>query len=96
MERPYPSIEFETVAARDGRIKLPGELARRFREGEDIIVRVTLGSVDSALRRRHVDEGEIARIAGLQLEARENVIRFLKAEGALARPRGGRKAGKRS
>lgn len=95
MERPYPSVEFETVVGRGGGITLPPELARRFREGEDVIVRLTRGRVDSALRRRHVTEEEIAHIAGVQLEARENVVRFLKSEGALARRRGGRTAGKR-
>lgn len=91
MEQTYPVIEFEAEVTEHGTIQVPGPLSRGLAPGARVTVRLTRGVV-GALRKRGVSEEEIERIAALQLEPRENVLRFLGAEGALAahRPKGRR------
>ena len=84
MEQPYPVLEFETEVANDGTIVVPSSLSGALRSHK-VVVRMVVGSVAGSLRKRGVTEGEIERIALLQLEQRENVVSFLKVEGALAR-----------
>ena len=81
MERPYPSLECEVRIGHGGVITLPPTIAVRFEAGRRITIRVTDGTVSSKLRRRGVTEEEIAGIASLQWEQRENVIGFLETEG---------------
>ncbi len=83
MEQPYPVLEFETEVANDGTIVVPLSLSDALRSHK-VVVRMVVGSVAGSLRKRGVTEGEIERIALLQLEQRENVVSFLKVEGALA------------
>ncbi len=84
MERPYPSVEFEAILEEDGTITIPSSIAKRMKRGERLTIRMTKGVVSKALRRRNITEEEIERISTLQLEQRENVIRFFESEGALA------------
>lgn len=87
MERPYPSIEFETTLGADGILKIPAKIAQKLIVGSVVTIRLTEGSVSRSLRRRGVNEDEIEQIAELQLESRDHVVRFLEAEGALAQDR---------
>jgi hypothetical protein len=84
MERSYPSIEFEAEVLPDGTIKVPVPLRKLLAGVKEVTIRLTAGIVSNKLRRRKVTEEEIERIAGLQLEQREQVIRFLESEGTLA------------
>jgi len=84
MERRYPSIECEVTVGHDGTVKLPPAVARRFRTGSRLTVRVTDGTVSSKLRKRNVTEAEVEQIATVQLEDREGVIQFLEVEGTLS------------
>ena len=83
MEHAYPVVEFEAEVTEGGTLAIPGALARAIKPGTTVTVRLTRGAVAGALRRRGVTEDEIERIAARQLEPRENVVRFLEAEGAL-------------
>jgi hypothetical protein len=85
MEHPYPVIEFEARVTAEGMIPLPSHLARSMTPGSSVIVRLTHGTIHRTLRKRGVSEGEIEHIASLQLEPRENVVRFLAMEGTLSR-----------
>ncbi len=89
MEHTYPVIEFEADLTEHGTIQVPAPLARGLAPGARLTVRVTRGVVGT-LRSRGVSEEEIERIAQHQLEPRENVVRFLGAEGAWGarRPKG--------
>jgi hypothetical protein len=87
MEHPYPVIEFEAEVSADGMIPLPRHLARSMSPGSALIVRLTHATIHKSLRKRGVSEGEIEHIASLQLEPRENVVRFLQMEGTLSNDR---------
>jgi hypothetical protein len=84
VEHAYPVIEFETEIAEGGTLAIPRAAGRVFAPGTTVIVRLTRGIVGGRLRRRGVTEDEIEQIAARQLEPRENVIRFLEAEGSLS------------
>lgn len=84
MERRYPSIEFEADIEPDGSVLLPRGVAVRVKPGERVTVKLTQGIVSRRLRTHNVTEEELERIANLQLEDREHVIRFLESEGTLA------------
>ena len=96
MEHSYPVVEFEATVKVDGTLAMPPAIARTLQPGATVTVRLTRGGIPSGLKRRAVTEEEIERIAARQLEPRENVLRFLEAEGALSRSRrflAGSKAG---
>lgn len=84
METPYPSIEFEAELDAEGRLALPKGLRSRIMPGKRITVTITEGTVSRSLRDRNITEHDVEHIAALQLEQREHVLRFLKAEGAFA------------
>ena len=83
MERPYPAIEFECEILPGKKIVLPLQVGRAFHDGKRVTVRLTDGVVSSLLRGRGVTEALIEQISEMQLEPRENVIKFLEAECAL-------------
>ena len=90
----YPVTEFEAVIDHDGVIQLPKELRKKFASGTHIIVRVTEGDVAGSLRSRGISEEDVEAIARLQMEQREDVIRFLSAEGLLSSNSGFRRRAK--
>jgi hypothetical protein len=93
VEHPYPLIEFETECGDDGVIRVPRLLMKNLTGGGRVTVRLTNGDVSPVLRKRRVSEEEIETIAIRQLERRENVVGFLKAEGELSTRRSfGRRA----
>lgn len=79
------SVEFEGVIDEDGRITVPAEVLENVgSSGRKITVRLTAASLTHALKERGVTEDEIERIGNLQLEPREQVVKFLLTEGAFA------------
>jgi hypothetical protein len=84
MEHPYPLIEFETELGDDGVIRVPRSLLKNIGAGGSVTIRLTKGQVSRTLRNRRVSEEEVEAISIRQLERRENVIGFLRAEGELA------------
>ena len=91
MEKPYPSIEFETEVLPNGMIKVPKKITAKLRHGSPVTIRLTQGVVSQSLRERNITESEVEKIAFLQLEQRENVLRFLRADGSLSMNRAFRK-----
>ncbi len=87
MEHPYPLIEFETELGDGGIIQVPHPLLKKIAGTKRVTIRLTTGGVSRNLRDRRVTEEEIEEIATRQLERRENVVGFLKAEGELSRKR---------
>ena len=80
------SVEFESVIDRDGNIRVPEHLRRVMDETPHakMHVRLTAHLMNSTLRKKGVSEEEIERIGNLQLESRDQVVKFLLSEGALA------------
>lgn len=83
------SVEFEAVVVPGGTITVPGEYMDHggIHEGERLHVRLTRKRLMSVLQRRGVTEEEIEAIAKLQLEPREQVVKFLMTEGSIGRLR---------
>jgi hypothetical protein len=91
VERPYPSVEFESRVRADGTLSVPAPIARRLRTGSVLTVRVTAGIVGKRLRTHSINEDDVERIALLQREEREHVLDALRAEGSLGRNAGFRR-----
>jgi dephospho-CoA kinase len=66
----------------EGRIRVPSHLHKQF-AGRTVYVRLTSEEISSRLKKNGVTEEEMERIARVQLESREQVTKFLLAEGAL-------------
>ena len=75
------SIEFIGVIGDDGRLSVPPEILGQV----DGRVHVRLGPVhqSSLLREKGVSEEEVDHIGAVQLESREQVVKFLLSEGVL-------------
>lgn len=78
------SAEFEAEVEDGGKIHIPVPIASEMdlRPGVKLQVRVSTAALSSALKMRQVTEEEIEQIAGIQLEPREQVVKFLLSEGA--------------
>ncbi len=83
MEHKKSSNEFDARIGDDGTILVPDEL-RKTLAGKRLHVRLYSEEVSAPLRSRGVTEEEIDYIADAQLEAREQVVKFLSSEGSLA------------
>ena len=77
-------IEFEAKVTAEGTIVIPRHVAKTLEAGTAVVIRLTKGGISNSLRDRGVTEDEIEHIAALQLEPRENVVRFLQTEGTLS------------
>lgn len=90
MDHSKHSLEFEARIDPNGVLVVPKEVLERLtvKEGSKVTVRVTSDKISDALKKRTVTEDEIDRISQLQMEPRENVVKFLTAEGVLAKNRG--------
>ncbi|MEW6511762.1 MAG: hypothetical protein AB1428_12495 [Bacteroidota bacterium] len=91
-------LEFDAVIDPHGKIVVPNRaiIALGARAGATLKVRLIPADLSGELERQGVTDEEIDQIAAVQLEDREQVIAFLRSEGALARkPRRARKAGSR-
>ena len=97
MEHKQASNEFEALIDKDGRITVPVEVARQF-AGRKLHVRLHREEISASLREKHVTDDEVERIARVQLDSREQVVKFLLSEGILKRDSGfvRRVRGKRS
>ncbi len=76
--------EFEGVLEPDGTIAVPPKIAERF-SGAKLQVRIEKKEISDRLKKNNVTEEEIERISALQLESREQVVKFLLSQGMLAR-----------
>lgn len=74
--------EFDARLGEDGTIVVP-EALRNELAGKKLHVRLFLEETSASLRSRGVTEEEIDAIAQTQLEAREQVVKFLSSEGSL-------------
>ena len=84
------SAEIDLRIPADGALVVPKEVLNRLnvRVGDRVHLQVTTNVLSRDLKQRNVTEQEIERIAGVQLEPRENVVRFLATESRLSGNRG--------
>lgn len=85
------SVEFEGKIDGEGKIAVPASVRLKMGTGS-VHVTLTAKALADQLHRRNVTEAEIARIGEVQLESREQVVKFLLAEGALPAGRAKRKS----
>jgi hypothetical protein len=80
-------LEFDGVVSETGTVEAPPEVASALvsLRGTKVRVRVRSRERAAALEARGVTDEEISRIADLQAEVPEAVIRFLLSEGVLRR-----------
>ena len=80
-------LAFDAFLDAHGRIVVPPEVASALGADASAALRVQLtpAAVSEELRRHGVTDDEVERIAAVQLEPREQVIMFLRAEGSLAK-----------
>lgn len=85
MQQSHTVIEFDSTIEADGTITVPGEILARARTefGHKVRVRLLDRKEAAVLRERKIGDEEIESIARLQLESREQVVKFLMSEGAL-------------
>ena len=82
MEPTSPGSEFEALIDEEGNIAVPPSLLKEL-VGRKLHVRIQKREVAAALQEKGVTEDEIARLARIQIEPREQVIKFLLSEGVL-------------
>ena len=82
MEQKKSSHEFQALIDPDGKIDVPSELVKLF-AGRKLHVRLSSEEIVSDLTELGVTESEIERIATLQFEQREQVVKFLLSEGVM-------------
>ncbi len=80
------SVEIRLKVGNDGDLVIPKDALDRLniRQGASVHIRLSPAVLSGALRARNVTEEEIEAIAALQLEPRENVVRFLATESAMS------------
>jgi antitoxin component of MazEF toxin-antitoxin module len=79
------SIEFDARIPDSGELVIPTQVLERLidRSGSRVHIRVSNSSLSAELKKRNVTEEEIEHIAQLQLEPKENVVKFLETESAM-------------
>jgi len=79
------TAEFEATVGRDGSLNIPATLLESLGlvEGGKLFVRITGKNAMALLKRGGVTNDEIDRIAVMQLESPDQVVKFLLSEGAL-------------
>ena len=82
-------VEFQAVVSSRGALEFPEGVAELLRSvhGSRVCVRVRSLDTHARLSARGVSDEEVVRIAAVQSEEREAVVRFLLSEGALRRGR---------
>jgi hypothetical protein len=83
----HETVEFDAVVDDQEKIAIPRHALRDLGSGVGKRVRVRLNRHDELLHRNAVTEEEVEQITRLQLEPREQVVKFLLAEGALRKQR---------
>ncbi len=76
------AAEFIGVVDEQGNIRLPADLLRNIEP--KVHVRLTPVHLNSQLKNRGVSEEEVEHLGAVQLEPREQVVKFLLSEGALS------------
>ncbi len=80
------SVEFDGEIDESGKIAIPEGFAKEIKGSSGTIhVRLTSKVISSELKERNVSEEEIERICLVQLESRDQVVKFLLSEGVLRR-----------
>jgi len=89
-QRHLRTAEFETTVGPDGAINIPGPLLESLglSEGGKLSVRIMGKAATAFLKRSGVTNDEIDRIAAMQLESPDQVVKFLLSEGSLKAKRG--------
>jgi DNA-binding transcriptional regulator/RsmH inhibitor MraZ len=82
MEHRRSRNEFEARIDEKGNIAVPADVAQHF-AGKRLRIHLSPHEINAELQRRMVGEEEIEEIARMQLEPREQVVRFLLTEGML-------------
>jgi DNA-binding transcriptional regulator/RsmH inhibitor MraZ len=93
MHQGRSSTEFEAVIDKKGRITVPHVVMKRLAGSKKVHVRLSQTTVNEALTKKSVTEEEIERVAAVQLEDRDQVVRFLLTEGSLRNSAGFRQRG---
>jgi hypothetical protein len=77
------SVEFE-ASMDGGKIAIPDSIIHEIGDNVGAVhVRLTTKALNSELKDRQVSEDEIELIGAMQLESRQQVVKFLMSEGAL-------------
>ena len=86
MEKAKHSIAFEAEINGDGRVQFSEPVADelRLKAGAKVTVSIAGGVLSKELTARDVSNEEIERIGNIQLEDREQVVKFLLSEGSLS------------
>ncbi|MBS4029466.1 MAG: hypothetical protein KGZ58_12620 [Ignavibacteriales bacterium] len=77
------AVEFDTTIDEHGAIHLPEILQSALNKGTKVSVRVISNVISKELKSKRVLESEIEQLMSLQLENREQVVKFLLTEGSL-------------
>lgn len=98
MDRSRRIVEFDAVVNEGGTIVIPDSVLQQLNNGGKGRLHVRLSAPDlvADLKSRNVVETEVEEISAVQMESREQVIKFLMSEGALKGSRVFSKARKRS
>lgn len=80
------SAEIDLRIPADGTLVIPKGVVNRLnvKAGEKVHVRVTTSILSGKLKQQNVSEEEIERISAVQMEPRDNVIKFLATESRLS------------
>jgi hypothetical protein len=89
MEKAKHSVEFEAEVDGEGRVHFSRSVTNdlRLSRGAKVTVRIVAGVLSRELTARNVSDEEIERIGNVQLEDRDQVVKFLMSEGILAKDR---------
>lgn len=80
------SAEIDLRVPENGNLQIPSGLLNRLnvRVGGKVRVKISAGGLSARLKRLGVTDEEIEQIAELQLEPKENVVKFLMTESSLS------------
>ena len=87
MEKAKHSVTFEAEVNGEGMIQLSRSVADELgvKGGAKVTVRIVGGVLSRELTARNVSDEEIEQIGTVQLEDRDQVVKFLSCEGVLTR-----------
>jgi hypothetical protein len=81
------TVEFEALIDAEGKLVVPANVVAMLGNIGDgrVHVRITSGALDRRLRSKGITEDELDRIAAMQLESRDQVMKFMLTEGGWRR-----------
>jgi hypothetical protein len=84
MEKAKHSVQFEAEIGSDGILRFEKSLdALKLQSGSKVTVTIVGGVFSKKLTTLGVTENEIEMIGTMQLEERENIVRFLSSQGVM-------------